>query len=225
MTDKQQIKRGTSAQWSATAKALASKQLGYDTDLDIFKMGDGSTLWGSLPGMVAGPREILTRKEVTRVAISSTVAVFATGLTGLTPSTFFEISVVNVPHSSAQTLRIQTSVDDGSTYKTGASDYYRAALNSAADSTVSDNHINVGTGQTGAHTAKIWIYHLNDPLTETSVVSANMVLSGGTSFVYQRSGDRQAKTAEDAFKIFVPSGNMTSGDIVVYQYDSILVGI
>jgi hypothetical protein len=38
-----QIKRGTSAEWSSTNPILAIGELGYDTDLRLFKIGDGST--------------------------------------------------------------------------------------------------------------------------------------------------------------------------------------
>jgi hypothetical protein len=44
----QQQKRGTASEWSAAVNALSAGELGYDTDNQILKVGDGSTLWASL---------------------------------------------------------------------------------------------------------------------------------------------------------------------------------
>lgn len=43
-----QIRRGTTAQWAANNPILATGELGLDTDLDLFKIGDGITAWTSL---------------------------------------------------------------------------------------------------------------------------------------------------------------------------------
>ena len=48
-----QIRRGTLAQWNAAAATLGNGilyqgEVGYETDTGRFKIGDGSTAWGSL---------------------------------------------------------------------------------------------------------------------------------------------------------------------------------
>jgi len=43
-----QLRRGTSAEWSASISPLAMGEVGYDTILKKFKIGDGTSLWGSL---------------------------------------------------------------------------------------------------------------------------------------------------------------------------------
>lgn len=43
-----QIRRGTSAQWSAANPVLASGELGYDITLDDYKMGNGTNTWSQL---------------------------------------------------------------------------------------------------------------------------------------------------------------------------------
>jgi len=48
MSVKIQIRRGTTAEWSNANTVLASGELGYDTDLKIFKIGDGVAAWNSL---------------------------------------------------------------------------------------------------------------------------------------------------------------------------------
>lgn len=50
-TRKIQIRRGTSAQWASANTVLAAGEWGYDTDLKISKIGDGTTAWGDLPAL------------------------------------------------------------------------------------------------------------------------------------------------------------------------------
>ena len=44
-----QIRRGSSSEWSASTDPLSQGEFGYDLTLNKFKLGDGSTLWDSLP--------------------------------------------------------------------------------------------------------------------------------------------------------------------------------
>lgn len=44
-----QIRRGTTTQWTTANTVLASGELGLDETLDLFKMGDGTSNWASLP--------------------------------------------------------------------------------------------------------------------------------------------------------------------------------
>jgi hypothetical protein len=49
-----QVKRGTSAQWAqaeAQGIILLDGELGYDDDLDFFRVGNGVTLWSGLPNL------------------------------------------------------------------------------------------------------------------------------------------------------------------------------
>jgi hypothetical protein len=43
-----QIRRGTTAEWTAADPTLAIGEMGYDTTLALLKIGDGSTKWSSL---------------------------------------------------------------------------------------------------------------------------------------------------------------------------------
>jgi hypothetical protein len=47
-------RRGTTTQWAASTYVLKVAELGFDTTLKKFKVGDGVTLWTSLPFMEAG---------------------------------------------------------------------------------------------------------------------------------------------------------------------------
>jgi hypothetical protein len=48
MADKIQIRRDTAANWTSANPTLAQGELGYETDTDKVKVGDGSTAWTSL---------------------------------------------------------------------------------------------------------------------------------------------------------------------------------
>jgi len=43
-----QTRRGTAAEWTSVDPILASGELGFETDTNKFKIGDGSTVWSSL---------------------------------------------------------------------------------------------------------------------------------------------------------------------------------
>jgi hypothetical protein len=53
-----QLRRGTSVEWSASINPLAMGELGYDTVLKKFKIGDGTSLWSSLAFATVLPSEL-----------------------------------------------------------------------------------------------------------------------------------------------------------------------
>jgi hypothetical protein len=48
MASKIQIRRGTAAQWTAANPILIIGELGFETDTNLIKAGDGTTAWASL---------------------------------------------------------------------------------------------------------------------------------------------------------------------------------
>lgn len=48
MATRIQVRRGTSTQWNDTDPTLAEGEIGYNTSLGQFKIGDGSSLWSEL---------------------------------------------------------------------------------------------------------------------------------------------------------------------------------
>ena len=44
-----QFRRGLAAEWASANPILASGEMGIETDTDLFKIGDGATLWNDLP--------------------------------------------------------------------------------------------------------------------------------------------------------------------------------
>lgn len=55
MLVQQQFRRGTTTEWSSANPVLKSGELGLDTTLNKFKIGDGTTVWNSL-SYATGPR-------------------------------------------------------------------------------------------------------------------------------------------------------------------------
>lgn len=53
-----QLRRGSSVQWALSSDALSAGEIGYDTTLKKFKIGDGSTLWASLEWATTLPSEL-----------------------------------------------------------------------------------------------------------------------------------------------------------------------
>lgn len=49
-----QFRRGTAAEWTAANPILSSGEFGFETDTRQFKIGDGATVWSSLPYPATG---------------------------------------------------------------------------------------------------------------------------------------------------------------------------
>jgi hypothetical protein len=76
-----QLRRGTTAQWSSANPTLAAGELGVDTSLTKFKVGNGSTAWNSLgystitfqgayaSGTTYYPNDIVTYSNQTYICI------------------------------------------------------------------------------------------------------------------------------------------------------------
>ena len=43
------IRRGTAAQWTADDPILGEGEMGFESDTQYFKVGDGVTTWTALP--------------------------------------------------------------------------------------------------------------------------------------------------------------------------------
>ena len=82
--NKIQIRRGSTSDWSTAATTLAQGELGYDTTIKRFKIGDGTTAWSTLPW--AGGSDIVSQTGIGFTFDSSanayTVYSYITGVTG-----------------------------------------------------------------------------------------------------------------------------------------------
>ena len=59
-----QLRRDTSAQWSANNPVLLDAEVGVETDSGKFKIGDGSSTWSALPYAAATPSEVLEYRQI-----------------------------------------------------------------------------------------------------------------------------------------------------------------
>lgn len=77
MANQIQIRRDTSANWASINPVLTNGEIGYDTTLKRFKIGDGSTAWTSLLFLPVTPRYVDTSAN-----LASTNPVLASGELG-----------------------------------------------------------------------------------------------------------------------------------------------
>ena len=53
-----QLRRGTATEWPTANPVLAQGELGYETDTNQYKVGDGTSTWSALSyGGIAGPSQ------------------------------------------------------------------------------------------------------------------------------------------------------------------------
>lgn len=78
-----QIRRGTTAEWNNSLDPLSQGELGYDLSVKKFKVGDGTSLWDSLPwATIVGADLVGTSGvNISYAAESGTATVSVTGLT------------------------------------------------------------------------------------------------------------------------------------------------
>lgn len=100
-----QPRRGTAAAWTSANPVLAAGEMGFETDTDKYKLGDGTTLWNALPydgadkalvghthtasqitDSTATGRSVLTAADAAaaRTAIGAGTSSLAIGTTGTT---------------------------------------------------------------------------------------------------------------------------------------------
>jgi hypothetical protein len=80
MADRIQVRRDTAANWTSADPTLAQGEIGYETDTDKVKIGDGSTAWTSL-GYVIDTGDYLLSSD-----IGSTVQAYSSVLQNTTAS-------------------------------------------------------------------------------------------------------------------------------------------
>jgi|688.fasta_scaffold11530_18 hypothetical protein len=110
-----QLRRDTAANWTTTNPVLAAGETGFETDTDLFKIGDGTTTWTSLPYNVVLPTDsrlsdARTPTAHTHDTADVTSGTFAIGRipTGTTSTT---VSLGNHTHSIANVTGLQTALD------------------------------------------------------------------------------------------------------------------
>jgi hypothetical protein len=84
MATRMQQRRGTAAQWTAANPILAAGEIGFETDTNKFKMGNGSSTWGNLQyfanaaDLIDGAPELLNTLNELAGALGDDPQFFAT---------------------------------------------------------------------------------------------------------------------------------------------------
>jgi hypothetical protein len=121
MAVRQQQRRGTASQWTAANPILSAAEIGYETDTNKFKIGDGTNRWATLNYFVdlnttiAGAPGLLNSLDEIAAAIGDDPAFFTTVSTNLANH---QSDTTNI-HGIANTALLVTQ-DDLSTALTGA---------------------------------------------------------------------------------------------------------
>jgi hypothetical protein len=127
MATKIQLRRDLAANWTSTNPTLSEGELGYETDTDKVKVGDGTTAWTSLSYLIDGTAGA---GGVALTDLSVTIDVSASGGGGLSYDSLtgiFTFSPAEIPTSTS-------ALTNDSGYVTGSA--ISSALSTA--STVED---------------------------------------------------------------------------------------
>ena len=127
MATRMQQRRGTAAQWTAANPTLAAGEIGFETDTNKFKMGNGSSTWTALTyfansaivtDLIGGalPATLDTLTEIV-TAINQDPAFFTTIATNLSTHAADTTSVHGITDTAA--LATQTYVTDAIAGVTG----------------------------------------------------------------------------------------------------------
>ena len=127
MATRMQQRRGTAAQWTAANPTLAAGEIGFETDTNKFKMGNGSSTWTALTyfansaivtDLIGGalPATLDTLTEIV-AAINQDPAFFTTIATNLSTHAADTTSVHGITDTAA--LATQTYVTDAIAGVTG----------------------------------------------------------------------------------------------------------
>lgn len=153
-----QIRRGTTNEWSVANPVLAAGELGYDTDQNKFKIGDGSTAWNSLAfatgpagatglnpiysvqGTVSplvGTHRVYAERSGTVAAVRASVGTAPTGSAILVDVNKNGTSILSSPISIA--IGSNTAVGTINNFSVSAGDYFTVDIDQVGSSTAGAN--------------------------------------------------------------------------------------
>ena len=77
-----QLRRDTAANWTSADPTLSSGEIGFETDTNKFKFGDGATAWASLSYFESGSGDLTYQTPLT---VSTTFSGTKKGLNNVYP--------------------------------------------------------------------------------------------------------------------------------------------
>ena len=179
-----QLRRGTSTLWAASNSPLAQGELGYDTTIKKFKIGDGTSLWGSLSWANITGADFVGTSGI-NVSYASTSGIMTVSVTGLNSSYLSDFS------SSVSGLLPVKSVIAGNNITVSPTGDNGFVISSPVnENTVKDIVGSTITGVSGIafnynSTAKTATISLSDPtIQSTDVTDFNSAVSGLVNGIY-----------------------------------------
>jgi hypothetical protein len=148
MATRMQQRRGTAAQWTAANPVLAAGEIGFETDTNKFKMGNGSSAWtalqyfanaAELAAIIDGAPDLLNTLNELAAAIGDDPAFF----TNIAESISDNIDLHNVTtnvHGIANTSLLATTANVGTAKTEAIAD----AATAAGQALTSHNNLTTG---------------------------------------------------------------------------------
>ncbi len=144
MAVRQQQRRGTAAQWTSANPILAAGEIGFETDTNKFKIGDGTNRWASLTYFTADAAAAIQDLIDGAPGILDTLNELAAAVGD--DANFFATVTTNI--ANAKSEAISTASSDATTKANNAKS--GAEATAAADATTKANAAKTGAEATAA---------------------------------------------------------------------------
>jgi hypothetical protein len=154
MAVRQQQRRGTAAQWTSANPILSAAEIGYETDTNKFKIGDGTNRWSTLSyfvdldTMIAGAPGLLNSLDEIAAAINDDPTFFTTIASSLSSkapiaSPTFTGTVAGVTKAMVGLGSVDNTADSAKPVSTATQTALDAKLASAAAASTYETISNV----------------------------------------------------------------------------------
>ena len=111
-----QFRRDTAANWTSTNPILGAAEIGYETDTNKFKIGDGASLWSALPSYSTKGVDNTTVTGVTGATTLSAAPYLFLTLSAAATLSFAALPTLNMTERRVLTI---TNGAAGITWPTG----------------------------------------------------------------------------------------------------------
>jgi len=163
MAVRQQQRRGTAAQWTSANPILSAAEIGYETDTNKFKIGDGTNRWSTLSyfvdldTMIAGAPGLLNSLDEIAAAINDDPAFFTTIASSLSSkaplaSPTFTGTVSGITKSMVGLGSVDNTADSAKPVSTAQATAIATAKSEAVSTASSDATTKANNAKSGAET-------------------------------------------------------------------------
>jgi hypothetical protein len=203
--------------YASGANTLSKLAIGSSTQ--VLTVTGGVPVWAAASG--GGGNFVF----ISSTTISSDATVEFTGLSSTYSAYFFVLDAV-APASDNVLPWLRVSTDNGSTWKSGASDYaFDTRDQSNIGTSAANSEIRLspnGQGNASNETLNGHVYVINPSNTQyTNIIgSIYMMNNGGDNFYAITGGKYLSTTAVDGVQFLFESGNLASGKISMYGIEA-----